>query len=124
MTGMETSGMMYISFFMMAGIVSVFIPSAPRWIWRKRVAAVTQGRIMVGSATARFWNQARPPVVSDSTGALHMPRMPKKADVKNTPCAMIGHMVLAGWQFSANMYSFRALLANLASSGDPRSEAI
>merc|ERR1719154_677540 len=119
MTGMETSGMMYINFFMMSGIVAVLMPSAPRWIWRKRVAAVRHGRIMVGSATVRFGNQAKPPVVSDSTGTLHMPRIPKKADMKKTLCAIIGHIVLAGWQFSANMYSLRALLANLISSAFP-----
>ena len=72
------------TFFIISGIVEVFMPSAPRCICRNIVAAVTVGRIMVGSAKVRSGNQARPPEAMDCTGALHMPRMPKNADMKKT----------------------------------------
>ena len=83
---------------MIGGIVSRFMPSAPRYIIRAIVPEAVSGKMKVGSLATRSVNQAVPPVVIDSTGTLVMPRKPKNMLVMNKPLTHMGRRFLIGWR--------------------------
>ena len=80
----------------MGGIVSRFMPSAPRYIMRAMVPEAVRGRMKIGSVATRSVNQAVPPVVIDSTGALVIPLRPKNMLVMNRPFTQRGRRFLMG----------------------------
>ena len=65
--------------------------------------AVRRGRAQKGSARVRSGNQRSPPVVSDCTGAEHIPLIPKNMEVKKQAWKPMGSNVLMGWQLLAYM---------------------
>ena len=85
-----------LAFLIQSGTLAVFIPSALKYICSVRVDAVSKGRAQKGSARVRSENQRSPPVFMDSTGALHMPRIPKNMEVKKQAWKAIGRTVLRG----------------------------
>ena len=62
------------------------------------MAAVIKGRAKKGSEAVRSGNQWRPPVFIDSTGALHIPLIPKNIEAKKQAWKHTGRIVLNGWQ--------------------------
>ena len=81
---------------MMGGMVSRFMPSAPRYIMRAMVPEAVRGRRKVGSVATKSVNQAVPPVVIDSTGAFVIPRRPKNMLVMKRPFTQSGRRFLIG----------------------------
>ena len=83
-------GIMRMNLRMKGGMVLMLAPSDPNLITKNSEDEVMIGRRKNGSVAVRSTNQNRPWVLSDSTGALAMPRMAKNMVAKQTLFPIMG----------------------------------
>ena len=74
-----------------------------------KVAPESNGSMYVGSATARFANNAGPPVSNDGITAMRL--MARKKHTKIGACKTIGANDLKGWQSYLRDTRVRAMMA-------------